>query len=744
MKKLFLALLVTFSVLVVSGCKSTPPVEEENTAPVISGVQAQVDIDLGDSWNALDGITADDTEDGDLTSLVEVTSIPALTFTDGVTTPAETGDYYITYTVIDSEGELVESYTTLTVNAVVGEKVEFIDFLFTEGEADLNGFEVGFNETATGTSVAEKGALTINVTDNGDADWHVKLFKTGIMIEKGNTYEFKIRMKASETIKLHYIINNAEAGWAPLGGQWNMEVGTDYADYSIEFLASTDSANVEFLVQMGGDNFDGFTNPGTFSVMVDSIAITSTPTMIEEELYSDDYSTIDKGVFEVGIGETAVGTNVIEDGYLKINLTANGDSDWHAKVFKSGIQIEQGATYTFTVNMKASETVKMHYIINNAAAGWAPFTGQWNMEVGTDFANYTLEFIAGENSDNTEFLLQFGGDSFDGFTNPEAWNLTIDSINIVKGTAATVETVVVSDDFEDNLTDGWSERGVESHSATISNVNSKLQFQIDSYPVDNNPWEMDLYLATDYDLVSGNMYKVVFDYTTTNDQFYELCFEDMNMDWQIRAGFKNGTFSGEGTLEYVFIASMDITDLYIKLSLGKGADGVTSNTFTLDNVMFYEITGATESETEVTEFTPDSETISWGTYNNNDEGAYGVVYAEDGKLIYEIESFGATDWFNKIYFENVDLTGGGLYTLEFTIKADKELEALAGLNVTGQWDPRIWEAITIGTTETTYSFTMDAKLLFDMNFEILFQFGFANNEAPATIEFTNVTIYRQE
>lgn len=744
MKKLLLFLLIISSALIITGCNKDDEVIVENTAPTISGVTAEVDIDLGTAFDALDGVSATDAEDGDLTGDIVVTSIPALTFVDGVATPDATGDYYITYTVADSEGEEVEAYATLSVNPVVGDPEVFIDFEFTEGEADMNGFDVAFESPAAGSVVAEKGVLTIDVTDNGDADWHAKLFKTGIEIVAGNTYEFTIRMKASVPVGAHYILNNAEAGWSPFAGTWNLDITTEYADYTLEFLATEDSLNAEFLLQFGGDTFDDFTNPNAFTLDIDSITVVSTPTIVEEVVHTDDFSTTDAGVFEVSIGETAVGTSTIADGVLTVDLTANGDADWHAKVFKTGILIEQGATYTFTVNMKASETVKVHYIINNAEAGWSPFVGEWNMEVGTEFADYTLEFVAGEASANTEFLLQFGGDNFDGFTNPEAWALTIDSITITKGTAATTETVVISDDFEDGLTEGWSERGVESHSATISNVDNHLQFQIDAYPIDNNPWEMDLYLATEFDLVSGTMYSVSFDYSTVSDQFYELCFEDMNMDWQIRAGFKNGTLTGTGTLEYTFIASMDITDLYIKLSLGQGAEGVTSNTLTIDNLTFTEIVGSTESVTETTDFSASEDSVAWGTFNNNDEGAYGVVYAEDGKLIYEISAFGSTDWFNKVFFEDITLTGGGLYTLEFTVKANTDLEALAGINVTGQWDPRIWEAITVTTEETTFSFTMDAELLFDMNFEILFQFGFASNTAPAVIEFTNITIYVQE
>ena len=62
----------------------------------------------------------------------------------------------------------------------------------------------------------------------------------------------------------------------------------------------------------------------------------------------------------------------------------------------------------------------------------------------------------------------------------------------------------------------------------------------------------------------------------------------------------------------------------------------------------------------------------------------------------------------------------------------------------------VWNGDTIGGGKqlkwiTKDDFEMDSiHQNFDMNFEILFQMGFASNDAPTTIEFSNVTIYRQD
>ena len=106
--------------LVVTGCKNTPSgsvsktsdtsVTTEGSAPTINGVLDEVSINLGESWNALAGVTATDDTDGDLTAFIEISSIPAIVNNDGVLTPEERGDYFITYSVTNSLNLTTEAY----------------------------------------------------------------------------------------------------------------------------------------------------------------------------------------------------------------------------------------------------------------------------------------------------------------------------------------------------------------------------------------------------------------------------------------------------------------------------------------------------------------------------------------------------------------------------------------------------------------------------------------------------------
>ena len=54
----------------------------ENTAPKISGVADQA-VEAGTEFDALAGVTASDAEDGDLTGMITVKSMPDLAFSNG-------------------------------------------------------------------------------------------------------------------------------------------------------------------------------------------------------------------------------------------------------------------------------------------------------------------------------------------------------------------------------------------------------------------------------------------------------------------------------------------------------------------------------------------------------------------------------------------------------------------------------------------------------------------------------------
>jgi hypothetical protein len=579
MKRIIITLTTLLFALALIACNNTTTTTVPNTAPTISGVQADVTIALGESFDALEGVTANDAEDGVLTSSIRLESVPVLVFASGIVTPDEQGEYYITYAVTDAGGLETKEFTTLTVTRPTTTETLYKSYVFTDsGTVDLDGWQASFTEGASGTMAAEEGRLAFHLENRGGADYHAKLYKVDVEALAGVEYELKITMSASVAgSKLHFIVNNAANGWSPLGGIWNLELSTTPTVYSIKYAVDANSNLVEYLLQMGGD------------------------------------------------------------------------------------------------------------------------------------------------------------------LNPAGFVLYVDSVELLVSTGVETPSVLVEDDFTtDQNKDSWGIAQDASASSGVEVTGGALVHTISAFTTESKPWNINLYWNTGVNLESGKKYQLTFDVTTTQDQFYELCFEDHTMDWQVRAGFSNGTFQGSQTIDYTFYASMNITVLYIKLALGQGSG---TNVLTIDNIRFVELVGDKTTESFVKTFTVDNSEAEWDTYNAN--GGVGALFTENDKLVYSIQSFGGTDWHNKMFIKEVMFEAGALYRIEFTVKADKELKMFFALNVKGGWDPRITSEVTIGTTDATFTFTMDAEVIIDMNFELLFQFGgYSQNVAPARIEFSAINIYQ--
>jgi multiple sugar transport system substrate-binding protein len=63
MKKIVFVILLTLGILSLSACAT-----RRNQAPMFEGVEVNQTIQIGEAYDPLDGVTANDREDGDLTA----------------------------------------------------------------------------------------------------------------------------------------------------------------------------------------------------------------------------------------------------------------------------------------------------------------------------------------------------------------------------------------------------------------------------------------------------------------------------------------------------------------------------------------------------------------------------------------------------------------------------------------------------------------------------------------------------
>ena len=329
--------------------------------------------------------------------------------------------------------------------------------------------------------------------------------------------------------------------------------------------------------------------------------------------------------------------------------------------------------------------------------------------------------------------------------------ITIDKIEIFEISGKETKTPVYTGGPELTVTAGDG-ASAQANGGTV---------EISGYPTDGGVWS----IKTDIGLPgvsieAGEKYYYSFSLKAQNAQSGECLVESASQADANRVNF-NSFAAGAGetvTVTSTFTAEQAVADPVIRLQIGAPSDGVTSNQIQISDVQFGTVSGDLKTVKTIDAFTPFGRTTAnaenpdqpWETFNGTDEGAEGVgtIWTENGKFFYRIDQGGVTDWHNKLicgYSGNpLTLEGDSYYTVEITVKADKNVSCGFFLNTLGGWDPRISETLDITTQEQTFSFTTTDTFITDMDFEMLFQFGSEQTAqlGEVTIELSNVTIYQ--
>ncbi|OQA78408.1 MAG: Carbohydrate binding domain protein [Tenericutes bacterium ADurb.Bin239] len=282
--------------------------------------------------------------------------------------------------------------------------------------------------------------------------------------------------------------------------------------------------------------------------------------------------------------------------------------------------------------------------------------------------------------------------------------------------------------------ESWGKTTFDGASATLTVADGALSLDM-SYASNNNPWTLNLFRNTGQRILRNEMYKVIIDIETEKNQFYELCIEDSRLDWQVRAGFKDGTLTaGTSTIEFTFKASIAIDNIFIKLALGRGS--AATNVIKLTRFTFLSMSTVVDSA----DFTAIYSKVPWILSHDGDGD--GSVTTTATSLIYNITAFGNVDWHNKIAFEGITLPANASYKFTYSLKGSTPGKVQFIVNRQGEWNPLINVTQEFTNEAVTYTFEIPQKLFSETKVDIFFQFGgFSENIAPMTIELSEVKIW---
>ena len=468
----------------------------ENTAPVINGVADQT-VEAGSEFDALAGVTANDAEDGDISSMITIEATPALNFKNGKATPETAGSYELVYSVTDKGGQTVEAYAPLTVTKQTGEATVLYAFDFADQTVDARGWTAKIAEGVEATGELKQGAFVFDITNPGAGDGDIQLVLSGMPV-KAADYKVKVWAKSTANTYAHILAKDESVEeWATFGGAFNVVIGEEIAPLELNFTAPGDGST-ELMINLGKitpnpENPDD-TTPENFTVTIDKIEVYEiTGEETQTPVYTNDFSSADASALTVSAGDGAAASASFDGEAAVVTIdsypTEGGVWSIKADIALPGVTIEQGQKYYYSFKINASNGQAGECLVESATLfheARANFNGI-AASAGEDTI-VTAVFTAEANVSDPVIRLQIGNPSEGAAYN----SIVIDDVvfGLVEGDKETRKTIYAFNAFGPNTanatnsaypwqtfngTDEDNDRGV----GTIWTENGKLYYRID-------------------------------------------------------------------------------------------------------------------------------------------------------------------------------------------------------------------------------------------------------------------------
>ncbi len=423
---------------------------------------------------------------------------------------------------------------------------------------------------------------------------------------------------------------------------------------------------------------------------------------------------------------TEVSALSVSNGTLIYTPITVGGGDGDNQILKH-LSLEAGTTYTIELDAKASKDLTgVAFVINGKTPGeWDPYVGSWGLNVTTEVKTFSHTFAVENTNEAAELLFNVGGNGEADFT------VTIERLVVIANSNPQSETLAFTDITSEG--DGWVYVN-ENGASTASVVDGKAVINI----TDSNAgiWEQKLYHEPLL-LEANKVYKLSYTIHASEEIRYEYIARTRSQQSDGRD--ENYIWSGP--------------------TLGKDETRTVVHTFTTNEVdihdfdMFFQFGGQasavviTISDVVLTAYDDFSETITrfsglpegFDNYENPPAKANMYIDIENGFLVYDVSVFGDTDWFNKVFLEDVKFNDGSKYRIEFVAHASKTVNGFFAVNPIGQWNPKVAEMFELTATSKTFVYETPNLQSFTENIELLFQFG-SFNTGEAIIYIDSITI----
>lgn len=464
-KKIF----ITFAFIVgfiLSGCQSTSSnsLQTSTNAPVFSGIREEAEIHLGETYDALTGVKAIDEEDGDLTSEIILTSVPALVNNDGILFPDSQGEYYLTYSVTDSDELTTEAYATLTVSAPLPVETLYTDLELGQTRTFvLHDWELASDDSAEAVLNADGDHLEITVTDPGEELNSLLFAKQFDELTLENEYTLEITA-ASNDVAMQLQVYSAEqiVHTSPV---YNLTSAA--AVYADSFTLES-AEEVVISLAFGGELSEVDSVLTIFSIKLSS----ETDEDNGEILLLDEFDTSISGWDFNAFDGASAALDYDEALQFTVNNYAPDNKPWNINLYRiTDILMKAGAKYRVEIELTSENEQFFELCVEDEMMDWQVRAAFLNGTFSAGENNIDFIFVANQSLDGVYLKLALGEGS-----------AATNEIIITKLQLTELSTVVTNDVFRPEFsTPDWLVFNSDGGEGSASGLSGELVYTITTF-----------------------------------------------------------------------------------------------------------------------------------------------------------------------------------------------------------------------------------------------------------------------
>jgi hypothetical protein len=199
--------------------------------------ETEVTVILGDQVDLLEGITATDSIDGDITDKITIKD-------DGGFDKNLVGGYTVEYEVTNSTN--VTSSFTREYTVVKQHNIS-------NGEFDLGTIGWTFDKPGGAAKFeVQDNVGVVTITSPGNEWWALQLYQTGVILEGGYVYKISLEAKGSNRASISAGFENVNAGYAMMSnGMMAVELTDEMSKYEMYVKVNEDVTNAKMVIYMG-------------------------------------------------------------------------------------------------------------------------------------------------------------------------------------------------------------------------------------------------------------------------------------------------------------------------------------------------------------------------------------------------------------------------------------------------------------------------------------------------------------